>query len=312
MSLQAETLFSKMAGKVERKIAVMTRRIRSTLNSAKLSKAYRQKLWGECIMYLEDVENVLQSRKYEQPAYKAFFQKELEGLKALRQFGEVAYVKFGGKIKGKLKNRGVPMMYLGRPRNHSGDTYRLLNLATDRVIHSRDAMWLGKVYGEWKGLAQPTMPDMVTLLPLIDMVTGEKKDAGNAEPQGAAAPQAEVNPARAEQARVRFRAEDVPELEGRAISQKGIRELARLGSDLLNPEAQSLTERLREVQPEEMGAYAASPFVMVDRFGGDIGSYAEYGFSAQQVDPSKYKDIYENPKSFDEAWNHEDPFQRDQ
>ena len=77
-------------GKVERKIAVMTRRIRSTLNSAKLSKAYRQKLWGECIMYLEDVENVLQSRKYEQPAYKAFFQKELEGLRALRQFGEVA------------------------------------------------------------------------------------------------------------------------------------------------------------------------------------------------------------------------------
>ncbi len=42
-------------GKVERKIAVMTRRVRSTLNSAKLSKAYRQKLWGECIMYLEDV-----------------------------------------------------------------------------------------------------------------------------------------------------------------------------------------------------------------------------------------------------------------
>ena len=50
---------------------------------------------------------------------------------------------------------------------------------------------------------------------------------------------------------------------------------------------------------------------MVDRFGGDIGSYAECGFSAQQVDPSKFKDIYENPKTFKEAWDHEDQFQRD-
>ena len=28
------------------------------------------------------------------------------------------------------------------------------------------------------------------------------------------------------------------------------------------------------------------------------------------VDPSKYKDMFENPKTFDEAWNHPDPFQR--
>ena len=68
---------------------------------------------------------------------------------------------------------------------------------------------------------------------------------------------------------------------------------------------------MKEVQPEEVRAYAASPFVMVDRFGGDIGSYAECGFSAQQVDPSKFKDTYENPKTFKEAWDHKDQFQRD-
>ena len=80
-------------------------------------------------------------------------------------------------------------------------------------------MWLGKVYGEWKGLAQPTMPDTVTLLPLIDAATEKKNDAEEA-------PQEPVNPARNEPARVQPRVEDVPELEGRAISQKGIRELA--------------------------------------------------------------------------------------
>ena len=29
------------------------------------------------------------------------------------------------------------------------------------------------------------------------------------------------------------------------------------------------------------------------------------------VDPSKHKDMFENPKTFDEAWNHPDPFQRE-
>ena len=70
-------------GKVERKIAVMTRRMRATLNGAKLNKKYRQVLWGEAIMFLEDVENCLQSRTHDTPAYKAFFKKELEGLKCL-------------------------------------------------------------------------------------------------------------------------------------------------------------------------------------------------------------------------------------
>ena len=153
-------------GKVERKIAGMTRRIKATLNAAKLDKKLRQVLWGECIMFLTDVENVLQSRRYDKPSYSAFFKQELEGLKFLRQFGEVGYVKFGPKIQGKLHNRGLPMMYLGRPRNHSGDTYRMLNLNTRRIVTSRDVVWLNKVYGEWKGLATPTMPDKVTILPI--------------------------------------------------------------------------------------------------------------------------------------------------
>ena len=30
----------------------------------------------------------------------------------------------------------------------------------------------------------------------------------------------------------------------------------------------------------------------------------------EKIDPSKYKDMFENPKKFDEAWNHHDEFQR--
>jgi hypothetical protein len=55
-------------GKVEQNIALMTQRLRATLNGAKLSEELRKVMWGECIMFLEDVENILQSRSYDEPA----------------------------------------------------------------------------------------------------------------------------------------------------------------------------------------------------------------------------------------------------
>ena len=96
-----------------------------------------------------------------------------------------------------------------------------------------------------------------------------------------------------------------------------MRELARIGSKLINPAAESLAERLRSVEPEaggEVPETTVPAFTFIDRFGGDIGSYAETACNVteEKVDPSKHKDIYEVPKSFEEAWNHSDPFQREQ
>jgi hypothetical protein len=48
-------------GKVERKIAVVTRRVKATLNATKLLDHYLKKLWGEAIMFVTDVENMLLS-----------------------------------------------------------------------------------------------------------------------------------------------------------------------------------------------------------------------------------------------------------
>ena len=152
-------------GKVERKIAVITRRIRAILDATGLPEDMRKPLWGEAVKYCTDIENTLKSRSYETPAYVAFFGRELEGLKFLRQFGEIGYVKWGGNIKGKLKDRGVPMLYLGRALNHSADTYRMMNIATMKVINTRDAVWMKQSYGEWKKLDLPIMPDAITVLP---------------------------------------------------------------------------------------------------------------------------------------------------
>ena len=314
-------------GKVERKIAVVTRRIKSALNAARFTEEYRQVLWGEAVMNLTDVENILLSRSYDKPAYVAFFERELQGMKNFRQFGEVAYVKFGDKMKGKLVNRGVPMIYLGRSRDHAADSYRFLNLATDKVINSRDATWLNKVYGEWKGLSLPTRPETVTLLPVeaVEQIKAlaEKKevgpdDEGNQEPNQE--PEREPEPVPKKKAvlpprRMSTRTTKIDE-ETEPTGEGALRELARLGGETLNPEAQTLAERLREGVEQAEYALAdlnvkAPTFAMIDRFGGDIGSYAEYGFSVQDLDPSKYKDTFEVPKNYSEAWNHPDKFQRD-
>jgi hypothetical protein len=52
---------------------------------------------------------------------------------------------------------------------------------------------------------------------------------------------------------------------------------------------------------------------MIDRFSGDIGTYCEFGLAAKDYEhlkPEQYKDVFEAPRTFDEAWNHPDEFQR--
>jgi hypothetical protein len=68
-------------------------------------------------------------------------------------FGEMGIVTNRGtqSMKAKMKDQGTPMLYLGPALDHSGDTHRMLNLQTERVINARNVAWLGKSYGCWKG-----------------------------------------------------------------------------------------------------------------------------------------------------------------
>jgi hypothetical protein len=44
------------------------------------------------------------------------------------------------------------MYVLGAAPNHAPDVFRFLNLATNKVIVSRNVIWLNKCYGDWKKL----------------------------------------------------------------------------------------------------------------------------------------------------------------
>ena len=83
------------------------------------------------------------------------------GLENLRIFGEIGVVNYGSdvKIQSKLANRGRVCMHLSQSSQHPHDTYRLLNLATNKVIQSRDVRWVMQVYGNYHSLQDDDLVD---------------------------------------------------------------------------------------------------------------------------------------------------------
>ena len=109
-----------MNGRAERKIAVIWARTRTYLAAAGATEYLKGLLWCECVRHATDIENLLVSRDSEDSAYKLFYAKDLAKAEYLRQFGEIAFIKFGKTIKGKLDDRGIPVMYLGRCIRYMG------------------------------------------------------------------------------------------------------------------------------------------------------------------------------------------------
>ena len=356
-------------GKVERKIAVITRGVRAMLNAANIDKDRRKKLWGEAVMHQTFLENVMVSRKYDKARTNEWNHKDF---KHLRQFGEIAYIKYGPSMKGKLENRGIPMMYLGRADNHSNDTSRFLNLATNRVVLSRNAVWLGKTYGEWVGMKLHEGPDRVTVLPAKEETTDPRKGMGSkvtdVEEATPLPTRSAVQRTTARQESVVTDVEEAPvlarsqgttnvETEPRSrtgkdavqrtmstratridaepvpLSAASLRELTKI-EGALNPEATTLVEQIQaNAQGTETSSHVEMmncAFLMIEEgvsvntmyeillfvsqveaieYKKDDGSYDKPTIY-DKLDPSKYKETFENPEKFEEAWNHEEPFQR--
>ena len=239
------------------------------------------------------------------------------------------------------------MMYLGRAKDHAADTYRLLHLGTERVYTSRDVIWMNKVYGEYVGTDLPSLHDTVTLVPPTPTKASDNNemigDGGDVpvlklgdtleKPRIQLVTRASAQPDPPTRATTQ-------QPDPSALSAKAYRALKQLESPTINPEATSMVEQLRAMQtsnqstgreeenpdtaPTDSAAVALMPisaFGMIDRFGGDFDDLAaDLAMAATEqpkepldynkIDPAMYKEIFENPKSWDEAWNHPDPFQQ--
>jgi len=61
---------------------------------------------------------------------------------SLCTFGEIGIMHDAKKIQGKLNNHGKISMFVGYAADHTGNTFKMLNLDTKRIWQSRDVHWL--------------------------------------------------------------------------------------------------------------------------------------------------------------------------
>jgi hypothetical protein len=82
----------------------------------------------------------------------------------LRTIGEAGTVRIGKN--GKVKDRGVTMLFIGYAMQHEGDCWRMYNPETKRVSQTRDVIWLNRMFYE-KPNAKTTMEDPVIVLEVV-------------------------------------------------------------------------------------------------------------------------------------------------
>ena len=337
-------------GKVERKFATLWNRVRSDLNAAKLSKDLRHGIWTECAKHATDVENIIVTPKKSQagPSYMQFYGRDWKGVKHLHQFGEMAVIKTGMKSQGKLRNKGTTMMYCGRANNHGEDVHRFLNLKTNRIIITRDVQWLKQVYGDWKGLtrANETISENVEVR--IDHHMEDKDMEGDHDdseeedapvppaqaPPPPAPPRMAAKPINVKDARTPVRRElkklssgpEAPRIYG-DLSTRTTRRSIRVADTVEEGEEPKEDSTQEEAKDEDLNTEGSNDLESVASEGTEheeghvvFEVCTEYGLQTrptamreedlEKMDPSRYKDVFDNPRTFQDAWNHPCPFQR--
>jgi hypothetical protein len=111
------------------------------MNHASLTALLRHDLWAEAAA-------TATKDKLTSP-YVRMFGKEPNIVQNLRTFKKIGVVlnHTQQKIQGKLNDRRRPCLFLGYSENHAADVYRMLNLETRKVIHTRDIIWMNQTYG---------------------------------------------------------------------------------------------------------------------------------------------------------------------
>ncbi len=134
-------------GVVERAFPSILGRVRAMMLSAKLDTTMKGYLWAECVNTATLLENATAKDDNGSPMHR-LYKSNYKWIKNLREFGELAVLTTATGTTGKLDDRGVLAMFVGYSNTHGSDTYRFINLRTNRLMLSRDYQWLDKVYGD--------------------------------------------------------------------------------------------------------------------------------------------------------------------
>jgi hypothetical protein len=121
------------------------------MDSAGLPDKLRKGLWAECACTATMFENMLVTPTKQVSSFAQLYNKEPSYACSLKPFGDIGAMAnhANKKIRGKLADRGKLATFLGYPDNHSNDVYCMWNLKTERIVNSRDVLWLHKSYEQY-------------------------------------------------------------------------------------------------------------------------------------------------------------------
>ncbi len=111
-------------GKIERIFATLYGRIQAILQAAGLDGNLRQKLWADAANTTTIYDGIMISKKGMKSPYEKSYDRENKCVRLLKRFGEVGIMTKKSSTQEKLKDKGIPAMFLGYATQHSSDTYR--------------------------------------------------------------------------------------------------------------------------------------------------------------------------------------------
>lgn len=134
-----------MNGCVERRIVILKQRALAMMIAADLNPKYRELLWHEAVNCANDLENISANTGRESFPVEMMTGSVSKLYPKLQPFGRIGYVTLRQKFKKTWKEKSIKCIFVGYAKDHSADTYRMYNPATNAVIESRDITW-----AEWK------------------------------------------------------------------------------------------------------------------------------------------------------------------
>ncbi|CAM9438182.1 unnamed protein product, partial [Chrysoparadoxa australica] len=130
-------------GVVERAIAAVRRQAVAMLEASDFTDDEKGKLWAECINTATYLANIgpCAANKNHSSRWSCFHGERPQILQHLRRFGGVGYVATRNRFKAKMGRKAQRCKMVGYAKDHAGETYRMYNPRTQRVILSRDIRW---------------------------------------------------------------------------------------------------------------------------------------------------------------------------
>ncbi|KAL7568636.1 hypothetical protein ACA910_022734 [Epithemia clementina (nom. ined.)] len=129
------------------------------MNHAGFTSKMRKLMWCEIADTTTDIDNVIVTNKGGEAPHTLFYKKKAKYSEHLRTIGEVAITLDVSKlgVKNKLDPRGRACLLIGYAKDHAGDVYKFYNMSTGKIVVSRDVQWLDKMWAEFNNVKR-TVP----------------------------------------------------------------------------------------------------------------------------------------------------------